>query len=172
MKFRKHIRLKNYDYEANGFYFVTICCSHENVVAECNVAAERSSALRYESIIEKHLRNLENYKGVKLDYFKIMSNHIHLILVLQEATKSLPGLIQDFKAKTTLEIKKEGFIGKRFWQPNYYEHIVRNEKSLAKIREYIENNPLVEKLNWDAIEKDYKAKILLCRYKGKKLWKK
>jgi len=34
---------------------------------------------------------------------------------------------------------------KGIWQPNYYEHIIRNEKALLKIREYIENNPLVEK---------------------------
>jgi REP element-mobilizing transposase RayT len=32
-------------------------------------------------------------------------------------------------------------IGK-FWQRNYYEHIIRNEDRLNKIREYIINNPL------------------------------
>jgi hypothetical protein len=28
------------------------------------------------------------------------------------------------------------------WQRNYYERIIRNEKELCKIREYIQNNPL------------------------------
>jgi hypothetical protein len=28
------------------------------------------------------------------------------------------------------------------WQRNYYEHIVRDEKSLLRIREYISSNPL------------------------------
>jgi len=28
------------------------------------------------------------------------------------------------------------------WQRNYYEHIIRNETSLLRIREYIVNNPL------------------------------
>lgn len=28
------------------------------------------------------------------------------------------------------------------WQRNYYEHVIRNELSLAEIREYIVNNPL------------------------------
>ena len=32
--------------------------------------------------------------------------------------------------------------GKPIWQPNYYEHIIRNEKSLYEIRNYIQNNPL------------------------------
>jgi len=32
-----------------------------------------------------------------------------------------------------------------FWQRSYYEHIIRNEKELSRIREYIQNNPL----KWD-----------------------
>ncbi|MCG2703181.1 MAG: transposase, partial [Candidatus Omnitrophica bacterium] len=35
--------------------------------------------------------------------------------------------------------------GKSVWQRNYYDHIVRNDKSLQKIREYIRNNPLTWK---------------------------
>jgi putative transposase len=31
------------------------------------------------------------------------------------------------------------------WQRNYYEHIVRNDESLNRIREYIVNNPI----RWD-----------------------
>jgi REP element-mobilizing transposase RayT len=34
---------------------------------------------------------------------------------------------------------------KRFWQLRYWDHIVRNEKELFAIRQYINNNPL----NWD-----------------------
>ncbi|GIW45211.1 MAG: hypothetical protein KatS3mg077_2493 [Candidatus Binatia bacterium] len=29
-----------------------------------------------------------------------------------------------------------------FWQRNYYEHIIRDERSLNRIREYIATNPL------------------------------
>ncbi|MCI5221933.1 MAG: hypothetical protein D3924_04495 [Candidatus Electrothrix sp. AR4] len=28
------------------------------------------------------------------------------------------------------------------WQPNYWEHIIRNEIELHRIREYIKNNPI------------------------------
>jgi hypothetical protein len=35
----------------------------------------------------------------------------------------------------------EPFRG-RLWQRNYYEHIIRNEKSLNHIREYILTNPM------------------------------
>jgi putative transposase len=46
---------------------------------------------------------------------------------------------------------------KRLWQRNYYDHIIRNDHSIYKIREYIKNNPL----NWDTDEnniKNYKLK--------------
>ncbi|MBL7191179.1 hypothetical protein ISS30_05745 [bacterium] len=35
---------------------------------------------------------------------------------------------------------KNEFMGK-IWQRNYYEHIIRDEKSVGKLREYIFNNP-------------------------------
>jgi REP element-mobilizing transposase RayT len=34
----------------------------------------------------------------------------------------------------------------RLWQRNYYEHIVRNERDLDSVREYIFNNPA----RWDS----------------------
>ena len=35
----------------------------------------------------------------------------------------------------------ERFNGK-LWQRNYYEHIIRDERELNQIREYIVNNPM------------------------------
>jgi hypothetical protein len=37
----------------------------------------------------------------------------------------------------------------KFWQRNYYEHIIRNERELKAIREYIRNNPLQWALDRD-----------------------
>jgi putative transposase len=59
----------------------------------------------------------------------------------------LPTIVQWFKTMTTneyiREVKQSGwppFPGK-FWQRNYYEHIVRDEADLARIRAYLQNNP-------------------------------
>jgi REP element-mobilizing transposase RayT len=30
----------------------------------------------------------------------------------------------------------------RVWQQNYYEHVLRNDRELDRVREYITNNPL------------------------------
>ncbi len=64
---------------------------------------------------------------------------------------ALPTIVQWFKTMTTNEymrgIKMSGWIPftGRLWQRNYYEHVVRNEKSLNRIREYIVTNPA----RWD-----------------------
>ena len=36
-----------------------------------------------------------------------------------------------------------GTPGRPVWQRNYYEHIIRNEKALNQIRQYILDNPLL-----------------------------
>jgi REP element-mobilizing transposase RayT len=60
----------------------------------------------------------------------------------------LPEIVQWFKTMTTNEyirgVKQSGwppFRG-RLWQRNYYEHIIRNDDELRRIREYITDNPL------------------------------
>ena len=59
----------------------------------------------------------------------------------------LPHVVQWFKTMTTNEYIRgvknlgwERFDGK-LWQRNYYEHIIRDEKSYNAISEYIINNP-------------------------------
>ena len=63
-------------------------------------------------------------------------------------TPSIPAIVQSFKRHTTIEYIKmvkrniAPPFEKRIWQRNYYEHIIRNEKSYYQIAEYIRNNPL------------------------------
>jgi REP element-mobilizing transposase RayT len=55
----------------------------------------------------------------------------------------LGAIIQNFKSITTRKINQQrGTPGKQIWQRNDYEHIVRNEADLERIRQYIAGNPL------------------------------
>ena len=63
-------------------------------------------------------------------------------------TLSLPDVVHRFKTMTTkryaVGVKQHGwqpFPG-RLWQRNYYEHIIRDDESLNRIRQYIAENPL------------------------------
>jgi REP element-mobilizing transposase RayT len=89
--------------------------------------------------------------GVGLDYYHIMPNHIHVILVFEDAEIPLSEFWRRFKAITTIKAKQRGFPGKSLWQRNYFEHVIRNDFALQKIREYIQNNPLKEDLPLEEI---------------------
>ncbi len=54
---------------------------------------------------------------------------------------SLSVMIRSYKAAVTRWCKQNS--EQNFsWQPRFYEHIIRNQNSLDRIREYIINNPL------------------------------
>lgn len=77
----------------------------------------------------------------------ISQNYVQIFGKPKSGTISV--IIGSFKSACTKQInllnKTQGFS---IWQRNYYEHIIRNEKSLFKIRNYIINNPL----NWELDE--------------------
>ncbi len=57
--------------------------------------------------------------------------------------KSLSSLVAGFKIAVTTKINSDRHTPRNpVWQRNYYEHIIRDEISLEKIRQYILNNPV------------------------------
>jgi REP element-mobilizing transposase RayT len=134
----KNLRLKDYSYKSDGYYFVTICTAYK-----------RPLISQHREVVEKTLQNLLlRFPGLELDYYVLMNNHLHLILVFKGVDANLGEMIRTFKAL----VKRESGE-KEFWQRNYYEHVIRNEKALNKIREYIQNNPMVERIR---VEEFYK----------------
>lgn len=81
-----------------------------------------------------------------------MPNHVHGILLFTAGGETPPlrrytlgQVVGYFKYQSTTRINSlGGRPGERIWQRNYYEHIVRNEDELNRIRHYIQDNPL----NW------------------------
>ncbi len=99
--------------------------------------------------------------NVQLDAFVVMPNHVHGIIVITNPvvagagcvgagsepapTKSygLPEIVLQFKTFSARRINDvRGTPGTPVWQRNYYEHIIRNERSLNRIRQYIAENPM------------------------------
>jgi len=58
---------------------------------------------------------------------------------------SLGAIIQNFKSVSTRMVNKMYYErGNKIWQRNYYERIIRNDRELDAIRQYIQDNPI----NW------------------------
>jgi putative transposase len=99
--------------------------------------------------IPKHFHN------VNLDEYVIMPNHIHGIIIINEIDicrgevtsplrkATLGNIIAYFKYQSTKAINDlEGTPGIKIWQRNYYDRIIRGEKELQNIRDYIANHVL------------------------------
>ena len=86
------------------------------------------------------MENLSNhYQGVYVDNFIIMPNHIHAIIVLSNQSKSLNEIVGNYKAGVSRKIRVQN-PNMVVWQRSFHDHIIRNEKSYAKIWEYVEHN--------------------------------
>jgi len=99
----------------------------------------------------------ERFPCVDLDIYQIMPDHFHGIIVIVGATlvvalddakpPTLGDIIGAFKSITTHEyikgVENQNWqrFSKHLWQRNYYEHVVRDENDLERIRKYIHLNP-------------------------------
>jgi len=161
---RKSIRYPKYDYARDGAYFMTVCARDmkclfgdiKNGKMEPNEAGEVARLCWRE--IPKH------YPFVVLDEFVVMPNHVHGIIGIQKKMRAnnhsplqMQNQIQKQKAGTSktvgaivrgYKIGVTKLLGKSIWQRNYWEHIIRDDEDLNRIREYIINNPL----NWELDE--------------------
>jgi len=127
---RRSIRLRGYDYSRAGMYFITICMHDRaqfdfgNIVGATGASPEIPGA--------SPEMELNEYGHIIRDEWK-RSFNIRTELIMDEYFKS--GTI-----KRINELRKTP--GAWVWQCNYFDHIVRNERSLFRIRQYIRNNPI------------------------------
>ncbi len=151
---RRSIRLREYDYSQSGAYFVTVCVSNR----ECLLGEIAGGAMlmnRYGLAAALALEWLkERYAYVDLDEWTVMPNHVHAIILIDNPdvgavreppvkVKPLGGLVGAFKTVSSKKINQmRGTPGEMVWQRNYYEHVIRSEKELERIRDYIYCNPL------------------------------
>lgn len=169
MKNRKRNRLAEYDYSNPAWYYVTICTqNHKEYFGE--IRNGKMILNRTGKLVNQLWKNIEILREhIELDNNIVMPNHIHGIIIINkyvgdanfassiqtfnvknnhetkiaDRTKmELSKIIQQFKRAATLKIRKEKGDSAFKWQRSFYDRIIRNEKELFNIRNYIELNPL------------------------------
>ena len=80
--------------------------------------------------------------GVRLDAWIVMPDHVHAVLILEHLDRHLGAIVGAFKAGSARETRDLRTRGSRLWQRAYYDHLVRDDDDLARVREYIETNPM------------------------------
>jgi putative transposase len=165
---RRSLRLKGYDYSQSGAYFVTLCTKDRIPLLGTIVDGEMRPS-RVGEVSERLWREIpHHFSDVQLDEFVIMPNHVHGIVVLwgdsenqsrdfttrrdvqlnvptyfsdiSPKKNTLSVIIRTYKAAVTSWCRKNRFSDFQ-WQASFFDHIIRNEESLNRIRAYITTNP-------------------------------
>lgn len=80
---RKNMRLKNYDYSANGAYFITVCTKNrQNLFGKITVGDDAHIVPKIQlspigEVLDKHIQRI-----VGLNKYVIMPNHFHIIIFI------------------------------------------------------------------------------------------
>ncbi len=160
---RKNTRMKQWDYSRDGLYFITICVKDRH----CVFGAVQNKIMRLNNwgrhAYECWQQIPNHFPGVIIDQFVVMPNHVHGIVVIEENhasvgnkyicsltknTKSkhrnmmkLSKIIATYKAAVTRKINKFSSNNYFQWQRSFHDHIIRNERELINIQNYIFFNP-------------------------------
>jgi len=161
-------RLREWNYSRYGYYFVTICTKDKQHFFG-DIVGDKMQLSEIGKIVSGEWEKTENLRDyVKLDEWFIMPNHLHGIVIIENEENvvethghaslhptspfgntfkaplpkaNLSNVIKGFKSASTWTIHRKGFTDFA-WQSRFYDHIIRNEKELHEIREYIVYNPL------------------------------
>ena len=155
---RHALRLRGYDYSTPGAYFVTLCAAGRR----CDFGTVQDGIVTLTTlghiIHNTWVETCSFCAGVNADVFVVMPNHLHAIVLLhndttaredgRNGTTELSSLIRRFKTlSTSRAVRAAVSEGRslprgRVWQRSYYEHVIRNDYSLERIRDYVGSNPL------------------------------
>ena len=80
-----------------------------------------------------------NEQRYYLDYFVIMPNHVHVLLI-PIMPYTLKEILHSWKSYTANEMNKLTGRSEEVWQHESFDHIVRSQRQLEKIRAYIVDN--------------------------------
>lgn len=156
---RRSIRLPEYDYGQEGAYYVTICTQDRKCIFG-KIINGRMQLNEWGSIVNSFWDKLtEYYHGLILDSFIVMPNHVHFIIIIADdvvprgrgevtsplrdsAKHTLGQVLAFYKYQTTKAINLlNNTPGRKIWQRNYFEHVIRNERSYNEIKKYVTENP-------------------------------
>lgn len=157
-------RLKDWDYSSDGYYFITICT--KNRVNYFGDIQNGIMGLNEIGLVTHNqwLRTMEIRDNVFLDEWVVMPNHFHGIVIIKNPPvetqciaslrkmentnynkfgpqiNNLASIIRGFKMSVTQYCRINGIDFA--WQSRFYDRIIRHEKELNSIRDYIRGNPI------------------------------
>ncbi len=151
---RKPTRLKGFDYNATGAYFITLCTDKRRQILSRIVggdvlgATKNVELLPCGTVADKCIKQMNEFYGnLSVDSYVIMPNHIHLVLFVRKdgsPRTSTPTRQTSFVSHFVSTFKR--FCNKEYggniWQRGFYDHVIRGREDYEEIVKYIYENPM------------------------------
>lgn len=171
---RRSVRLKGYDYATEGSYFVTVCthgrASCLGSIQDSGIVLTEFGRI----VQEQWNALPRRFPAITLDESVVMPNHVHGIVAVGAPLAGAPSRDKDspsISARDGATVKVAPTLGRiigafksicvqaclewiamhepgrqlgPLWQRGYYEHVIRDELDLDRIRKYIAENPTRE----------------------------
>ena len=149
---RKLPRKTDFCYSARETYFLTICAKDKQEIFSKIIPGEGFDPPIVElspigRIVEKNILTIPNIKGVIVEKYVIMPDHIHLLVFINSNIddnahhKSTPtDIVPRIIASLKRFVNKE--VGYNVFQNSYFDHIIRSNEDYDRHWNYIEHNPL------------------------------
>ncbi len=152
---RKTIRLREYNYNTPGVYFITICTKDKQkllgrIVGTGVLDGPKMYLSKQGKIAHKYICQMNDfYDHIEVDKYVIMPNHIHFLLRVRYDDRGgpsgtpVPTVANSVVSRFVSTFKR--FCNKEYaqniWQGRSHDHVVRNERDYQRIWQYIDTNP-------------------------------
>ncbi|WP_428667782.1 transposase [Runella sp.] len=155
---RNSIRLKDFDYSSQEYYFITICARNRECIFG-EIIDNQPKLIQLGQIIKHEWLALpRRFPQIELDEYIIMPNHFHAIIQILGVFSSasvwadvkpaptLGDIICAFKLvvfKRYYDLIRQNNVDEiaKCWQRNYWERIIRDNQEFINIQHYIATNP-------------------------------
>ena len=154
--------MREYNYNNEGIYFITICTEGKRQMLSRIVGTgvpdcPQIELTKYGQIADKYIKQLNDfYNQLSVEEYVIMPNHIHLLLWVKENKDAIENGRSRTPVPTNIERANSAcsqFVStfKRFcnkeygtniWQRSFHDHIIRNDIDCEEHIKYILENPM------------------------------
>lgn len=96
---------------------------------------------RIASLVEEALLHFDGDRYSLLSWV-VMPNHVHVLIELNPAAPPLHRIVHSWKWHTGKAANNLLRLSGRFWQPDYFDRLIRDDEQLHSTRLYVEFNPV------------------------------
>jgi len=134
MPLHRHLRRLDRIWTPTEIYFVTTCTAHRRPLLATQEVFD---------FLGEEWEKAPSLHGWQIGSFVIMPDHVHFFCApCRQDHRSLSQWVGSFKQWTSKRLLAAFNLEAPFWQPEFFDHLLRSEESYAEKVDYVKRNPV------------------------------